>query len=78
MPRYNYTGSEYTDMILIYGECHGNAALAVRTYRERYENTRMCPTHGRTIVQAVQRIRENQFLIPDGKKWLLMVTYYQE
>lgn len=51
-------------MILIYGECHGNAALAVRTYRERYGNTRMCPTHGRTIVQALQRIRENQSLIP--------------
>lgn len=51
-------------MILIYGECLGNAALALRTYRERYGNTRVCPTNGRTIVQAVQRIRENQSLIP--------------
>lgn len=65
MPRYNYTAAEYTDMILIYGECHGNASLALRTYRERFGNTRVCPTNHRTIVQAVQRIRENKSLIPN-------------
>lgn len=36
MPRYNYTASEYADMIFVYGECHGNANLAIQKYRERY------------------------------------------
>lgn len=52
-------------MILVYGECNGHAALAIRTYRERFGNTRACPTNGQTIVQAVQRIRENRSLIPN-------------
>lgn len=56
MPYYNFTVFEYTDMILIMGNV---AVLALRKYRERYYgNTCVCPTHGRTIVQAVQRIQE--------------------
>lgn len=39
-------------------------ALAIRTYQERYGHTRVCPTNGRTIVKAIQRLRENQPLIP--------------
>lgn len=50
-------------MILIYGECQQNATQAVRTYRQRYGETRRCPTNARIIVQAVQRIRENQPLV---------------
>lgn len=53
MPRFEYTATEYTDMILIYRKCRGNAALALRTYRERYGNTRVHPTNSRIIVQAV-------------------------
>lgn len=64
MPRFNYSAMEYTDMILIYGECQQNAALALRTYRQRYGDSRRCPVNSRTIVQAVQRIRENRPLVP--------------
>lgn len=63
MPRATYTASEYTDMILTYGECLGNAALALRTYRERYGDSRTCPRNARTIVLAVQRARENKPLV---------------
>lgn len=51
-------------MILIYGECHGNACLTLKTYRERYGEPRVCPTNHRTILNAIQRVRENQPLIP--------------
>ena len=64
MPRVTYTASEYTDMILIYGECRGNAALALRTYRDRYGDSRNCPRNARTIQLAVQRIRENKSIVP--------------
>ena len=64
MPRINFTSSEYTDMILIYGECHQNAALALRTYRERYSDTRVCPSDSRIFTRAVQRLRDNQSLVP--------------
>ncbi|KOB76508.1 LPS-assembly protein LptD [Operophtera brumata] len=37
-------------MKLIYGEGLQNAALAVRTYRERYQETRQCLTNPGTIV----------------------------
>lgn len=30
----NFTAAELCDMILTYGECHQNAALTLRTYRE--------------------------------------------
>ncbi|CAD0206154.1 unnamed protein product [Chrysodeixis includens] len=63
MPRATYTALEYTDMILIYGESQGNKALALRTYRERYGDTRTCPRNPRTIVLAVQRARENKPLV---------------
>ncbi|KAG6464549.1 hypothetical protein O3G_MSEX014594 [Manduca sexta] len=68
MPSIIYTSSEYTDMILIYGECHGNAALALRTYREKYGNSRSCPRNARTIVLAVQRIRENKPIVPHQER----------
>lgn len=51
-------------MILIYGECHQNAALALRTYRERYSRTRVCPSDQRIFTRAVQRLRDNQSLVP--------------
>ncbi|CAK1594725.1 unnamed protein product [Parnassius mnemosyne] len=63
MSSFRYTATELTDMILIYGECHQNAALALRTYRERYGNTRTCPTNLRTITWAVQKLRENRRLV---------------
>lgn len=64
----NYTAAEYADMILIYGECHQNAALAIRTYRERYGDSRQCPTNPRTIVGALQRIRENRPVDPRSQR----------
>lgn len=67
MPRIRYTAAEYTDMVLTYGECHQNAALALRTYRERYGNTRTCPTNSRVFILAVQRLRENRRLVPQGE-----------
>lgn len=60
----NFTAAELCDMILTYGECHQNAALTLRTYRERYGATRRCPTSVRTIYQAVQRVRENMPIQP--------------
>lgn len=65
MPRHYYSAAEYTDMILMYGECHQNAALTLRTYRERYGASRHCPTDVRTIINAVQRLRDNQPLMPN-------------
>ncbi|CAK1597363.1 unnamed protein product [Parnassius mnemosyne] len=51
-------------MVLIYGECHQNASLALRTYRERYNTTRVCPTDSRIFIRAVQRLRDGENLIP--------------
>ncbi|CAK1580733.1 unnamed protein product [Parnassius mnemosyne] len=64
MPRINFRSLEYTDMVLIDGECHQNASLALRTYRERYNTTRVCPTDSRIFIRAVQRLRDGENLIP--------------
>ncbi|CAH2245219.1 jg24982 [Pararge aegeria aegeria] len=64
MPPHRYTASEYTDMILIYGECKQNAALALKTYKERYGATRTCPKSVRTITLALKKLRGNQALVP--------------
>ena len=60
----HFTAEEYIDMILIYGECGQNGALAIQTYRERYGKTRRCPSDYRTFIKAVQRVRENQPVVP--------------
>uniref|UniRef100_A0A2H1VVW9 SFRICE_029183 n=1 Tax=Spodoptera frugiperda TaxID=7108 RepID=A0A2H1VVW9_SPOFR len=65
MLRHYYSAQEYTDMILMYCECHQNAALSLRTYLERYGASRHCPTVVRTIISAVQRLRDNQPLMPN-------------
>lgn len=62
---YHYSAEEYLNMILIYGECHQSANLALRVYRERYGETHRCPTNPRTITRAIQRIRENRRVDPD-------------
>lgn len=59
-----YSAAEYVDMVLIYGECHRNANQALRTYRDRYGETRRCPTNPRVITRAVQRIRDNRRIDP--------------
>lgn len=64
MPHAPFTAEEYTDMVLIYGECQQNAALALRTYKERYGSSRRCPTHGRTFIKTVLRLRENLPIVP--------------
>ncbi|CAK1604077.1 unnamed protein product [Parnassius mnemosyne] len=60
-----YSAAEYTDMVLLYGEYCQNSALTPRTYRERCGATRVCPISLRTIKGAVQRIRENQRIVPN-------------
>lgn len=59
-----YSSSEYADMILIYGECNQNCALALRTYRERYGASRQIPNDPRVIYRAFLRLRENRPLDP--------------
>ncbi|KAH1021723.1 hypothetical protein HUJ04_011206 [Dendroctonus ponderosae] len=39
-----HNNEEYTDMHLIYGECHGNALQAATLYAERFPNRRV-PSH---------------------------------
>lgn len=59
MARINYSSQELCDMVLLYGETRGNAARAFNLYRDRYPNRRH-PANGRVIVNAVQRVRDNQ------------------
>lgn len=58
-----YDAREMCDMILLYGETHGNAAEALRLYRERYPNRRH-PHNPRFLLGAVQRVRENRRIVP--------------
>lgn len=64
MPPHRYTASEYADMILIYGECHEDAAAALKMYKERYGATRKCPSNTRIIKDALEKLRGNQPLAP--------------
>lgn len=59
-----YTAEDYLNMIIIYGECHQNANLALRTYRERYGANRPCPVNSRVITNAMDRIRNNRRVDP--------------
>ena len=51
MPGYLFCAREYGDMIIMYGECHGNASAALRLYRERFPD-RQHPADSRTITAA--------------------------
>ncbi|KAJ8942435.1 hypothetical protein NQ318_006238 [Aromia moschata] len=51
-----FSNEEYTDMILVYGFCEGNARLCVRVYGERFPNRRL-PNHT-TFTAVVRRLRE--------------------
>lgn len=51
-----YSNSEMTDILLVLGECSGNAAAAVRRYREKYPNRNI--PNARTFVSTERRLRE--------------------
>ncbi|KAJ8949891.1 hypothetical protein NQ318_010525 [Aromia moschata] len=51
-----FSNEEYTDMILVYGFCEGNARLSVRVYGEWFPNHRL-PNHT-TFTAVVRRLRE--------------------
>lgn len=51
-----YSFSEQTDMLLMLGECFGNANAAVRRYAEMFPARRV--PNSRTILRIVQRLRE--------------------
>lgn len=59
---YHFSYSEYTDMLLILGECCGNSQKAVRRYREKFPN-RHCPNR-RTILAVERRCRETGLMKP--------------
>ena len=59
MPRRVFSAREYGDMILLYGEAHGNASAALRLYRQRFPN-REYPSDPRVITAAYQRVVENR------------------
>jgi hypothetical protein len=52
-----YTAVEYIEMIVICGECGGNARETARVYRERFPNRNRHPDH-KTILHAIARGRE--------------------
>lgn len=56
MDGFRYSNAEMHDMIMIYGEAHGNAAAAQRIYRERFPD-RNTP-NPRTFTAISQRLRE--------------------
>lgn len=52
----NFTNAEKTDMVLVYGEARGNAALARRLFRERWPYRRL--PNERTFENVVRHLRE--------------------
>lgn len=52
----NYTNSELTDMVILYGEALGNAMGARRLYNERFPGRRL--PNARTFTAAVQHLRD--------------------
>ena len=65
MPGYMFSAREYGDMILMYGECHGNASAALRLDRERFPDRRH-PADSRTITATYQRIIDNRPVVPSN------------
>lgn len=59
----SFDARELSDMLLIYGETRGNAAHALRLYRERFPSRRH-PHNARVITAALQRVRENSPIVP--------------
>lgn len=59
-----YTNREYVDMILILGECRGNALEASRVYNERFHNRRQ--TNHNVIRRLEQRMVESGLIVPTG------------
>lgn len=57
-----FTFVEYADMHFVYGECGGNAAEAVRRYRERFPERRL--PNRRTFTAVQQRLRETGSVLP--------------
>lgn len=53
---YRFENSELVDMLILYGECHQNAAAASRMYAERF--LRRHPPGPRQFTNLVQRARE--------------------
>lgn len=64
MERLNtFTAREDGQMLMVYGEARGNAALALRIYVERYPDARH-PADSRVIMRAYQRVLNNQPVVP--------------
>lgn len=59
-----YTNREYVDMILVLGECLGNALEASRVYNERYPNRRH--TNHNVIRRLEQRMVDSGRVNPTG------------
>ncbi|ERL87293.1 hypothetical protein D910_04688 [Dendroctonus ponderosae] len=57
-----FTNIEYTDMLLVIGECHSNVAEAVRTYANRFPNRRQPSAH--VLRRPIQRARDTGRLAP--------------
>lgn len=53
---------DYLNLLLLYATCNYNAAEALRQYRERYPPPH--PTGRRTILRALDRIANNQPIVP--------------
>lgn len=51
-----YSNTEYADMHLVLGECHGNSEMAVRRYSEKFPN-RHIPNR-KTFISVDRRLRE--------------------
>lgn len=61
-----YSVQEYADMYFVYGECHGDAASAVRRYAERFP-ARHLP-HRETFTAVAQRVRETGSVLPRARE----------
>ncbi|KAL1490093.1 hypothetical protein ABEB36_012835 [Hypothenemus hampei] len=59
-----YTAAEYTEMIILFGECGRNAREAARVYGERFPKRLRYPDH-KTILHVLARSREIGALIPN-------------
>ncbi|XP_057338438.1 uncharacterized protein LOC130676305 [Microplitis mediator] len=60
-----YTSADFTEMIILYGECNRNASAAARVYRERFLNRDSYPDKN-VILRALHRSRESGNLMPNN------------
>lgn len=63
MPFHDYSAREYVNMVYCYGMAHGNAAEALRIYGRQYPEA-FQPSDSRIFTRAVQRLLDNQPIVP--------------